>query len=92
MQWKHSLLQLQRSQGGAICGNDDGFRFWDVKGIVLIDYLQEGKNINGDYYVNLLRQLRKANKSKRPRKLTKGALFHRDNAPAHKCVVTNQHA
>ena len=34
--------------------------FWDAKGIVLIDYFQKGKIINGKYYANLLRQLQKA--------------------------------
>ncbi|GLD62679.1 histone-lysine N-methyltransferase SETMAR-like protein [Lates japonicus] len=62
--------------------------FWDAKGIhVFIDYLQKGQTINGEYYANLLRQLRKAIKSKRPGKLTKGVLFHQDNAAAHKSVV-----
>ena len=37
-------------------------------------------------YANLLRQLQKAFKSKRPGKLTEGVLFHQDNA-AHKSVV-----
>ena len=61
--------------------------FWDAKGIVLIDYLQKGKTINGEYYGNLLRQLRKAIKSKRPGKLKKVSLFHQDNASAYKSVV-----
>ena len=54
---------------------------------MFIDYLQKGQTINGEYYANLLRELRKAIKSKRPGKLTKGVLFHQDNAPAHKSVV-----
>ena len=61
--------------------------FWDAKSIVFIDYLQKGKTINGEYYAKLLRELRQAIKSKRPRKLTKGALLHQDNAPAHKSLV-----
>uniref|UniRef100_A0A673BIC6 Histone-lysine N-methyltransferase SETMAR n=1 Tax=Sphaeramia orbicularis TaxID=375764 RepID=A0A673BIC6_9TELE len=32
-------------------------------------------------------ELRKAIKSKRPGKLSKGVLFHQDNAPAHKLTV-----
>ena len=61
--------------------------FWDAKCIVLIDYLQKGKTINGEYYANLLRQLRKAIKSKRPGKLTEGVLLHQDNALAYKSMV-----
>ena len=61
--------------------------FWDAKGIVFIDYLKKDKAINREYYANLLRQLRKAIMSKRPGKLTKGAPFYQNNAPAHKPVV-----
>ena len=68
-------------------GRAIAFIFWDAKDIASIDYFQKGKTINGEYYVNLLRQLRKEIKSKQPGKLTKGVLFHQDNAPAHKSVV-----
>ena len=61
--------------------------FGDAKGIVFIYYLQKGKTINGEYYAKLLRELRRAIKSKRPGKLTKGVLLHQDNAPAHKSLV-----
>lgn len=31
--------------------------FWDSKGILLIDYLEKGVTITGEYYSNLLDQL-----------------------------------
>ena len=31
--------------------------FWDAKGILLIDYLEKGRTITGEYYSNLLDQL-----------------------------------
>lgn len=31
--------------------------FWDVKGDLLIDYLEKGKKITGEYHSNLLDQL-----------------------------------
>ena len=55
---------------------------------MFIDYFQKGKTINREYYVNLLKQLRKAIKAIRCGKLTKWVLFPRDNAPAYKSVVT----
>ena len=61
--------------------------FWDADGILLIDYLQNGQMINGTYYASLLMQLREKIKLKRHGKLTKGVLFHRDNAPVHKSVI-----
>ena len=45
------------------------------------------KTINGEYYAELLRELRQAIKLKRPGKLTKGVLLHQDNTPAHKSLV-----
>uniref|UniRef100_A0A3Q0RMV0 Tc1-like transposase DDE domain-containing protein n=1 Tax=Amphilophus citrinellus TaxID=61819 RepID=A0A3Q0RMV0_AMPCI len=48
---------------------------------------KKGHTINGEYFANLLKQLQKAIKSKRHGKLTKGVLFHQDNAPPHKSMV-----
>jgi hypothetical protein len=31
--------------------------FWDAEGILLIDYLEKGKTITGEYYSNLLTKL-----------------------------------
>jgi Transposase. len=31
--------------------------FWDAKGILLIDYLEKGRTIAGEYYCNLLDKL-----------------------------------
>ena len=48
----------------------------------MIDYIWKGC-----YYANLLRQLQREIKSKCPGILTKGVLYHQDNAPAHKSLV-----
>ncbi|XP_076667941.1 histone-lysine N-methyltransferase SETMAR-like [Andrena cerasifolii] len=62
--------------------------FWDARGIILIDYLQRGKTINGEYYANLLQRLSEEIKEKRPQLATKKALLHQDNAPVHTSVIT----
>ena len=61
--------------------------FWDADGILLIDYLKKGQTINGTYCASLLMQIREKIKMKRGGKLTKGVLFHQDNAPVHKSVI-----
>ena len=61
--------------------------FWNADGILLIDYLQKGQTINSTYYAPLLRKLQEKIKIKRRGKLTKGVLFHQDNAPVHKPVI-----
>lgn len=62
--------------------------FWDTRGIILIDYLQKGQTINGEYYANLLQCLSDEVKRKRPHLAKKKILFHHDNAPAHSSVVS----
>ena len=39
--------------------------FWDSKGIILIDYKPAGTSITGEYYANVIKQLRVAIKEKR---------------------------
>jgi len=38
--------------------------FWDSQGIILIDYLQKGKIITGEYYAMLLNRLKEELKKK----------------------------
>ena len=71
------LLPLQRrprcmSSAGKVMAS-----FWAEKGIVFMDYLQKGQTITGEYYANLLRQLRNSIKSKRSTwKTDEGMLVH----------------
>ena len=46
--------------------------------------MTKGQFITGQYYANLLRELREKIKKNGPEKLSLGVLFHQDNAPAHK--------
>lgn len=58
--------------------------FWDSQGVLLLDFLPHGQTVTGDYYANLIFQLREAIKNKRRGKLTAGPLLLHDNAPPHK--------
>ena len=49
--------------------------FWDSKGIILIDYKPVNTSITGEYYANVIKQLRVAIKEKRRGKLAAGVLF-----------------
>jgi hypothetical protein len=44
-------------------GNVVASVFWDVEGILFIDYLEKGKTITREYYSNLLTRLDKKKKS-----------------------------
>ena len=61
--------------------------FWDAQGVLLLDYLPKGHTITGEYYSDLLKRLRESIKKKRPGMITKGVLFHQDNAPAHSSML-----
>ena len=61
--------------------------FWDSKGIILIHYKSAGTSITGEYYANVIKQLRVAIKEKRRGKLAAGVLLLHDNAPVHKSRV-----
>ena len=61
--------------------------FWDAGGVLLVNYLEKGKTITGQYYVDLPMQFREQIKVKRRGKLSRGVIFHQDSPPAHKSVV-----
>ena len=61
--------------------------FWDSKGFILIDYKPTGTSITGEYYANVIKQLRVAMKEKRKGKLAAGVLLLHDNAPVHKSRI-----
>ena len=87
-QWKHpGSAPPKKAKTVPSAGKVMASVFWDADGILLIDYLQKGQTINGTYYASLLTQLREKIKIKRRGKLTKGVLFHQDNAPVHKSVI-----
>jgi len=53
-----------------------------------VDYLQTGKTINSEYYCNLLDKQKEKINEKRPGLQKKKVLFHQDNAPCYKSILT----
>ena len=53
----------------------------------MIDYLEQGRKMNGAYYAGEWRQIRQETARKRRRKLTIGVLLLQDNAPTHTSQV-----
>lgn len=58
--------------------------FWDAKGIILIDYLDKGRAMNGEYFSNLLDRLEKKISETRPGLHKKEIILHQDNALHYK--------
>ena len=60
--------------------------FWDMHGVIFIDYLEKGKTITGEYYCGLLDKLKEEIKKNRPYLNKKKVLFLHDNAPSHRSL------
>ncbi|UYV70862.1 hypothetical protein LAZ67_8000908 [Cordylochernes scorpioides] len=56
------------------------FVFWDSDGVLLLDFLNKGQTITGNYYANLVKQLREAIKEKRRGRLSRKIVYNQDNA------------
>ena len=61
--------------------------FWDNQVLIMIDYLEQGRMINGAYYAGELRWLRQKIERKRQGKLTLSVPLLQDNVPAHTSQV-----
>lgn len=93
MQWKHTDSPPPRKfKVAKSVGKIMTTIFWDSEGLLLVDFLQHGMTITGQYYADLLVKLREAIKEKRRGKITKGVLLLQDNAPVHKSRVAMEKA
>ena len=89
MQWKHTdSPPPKKAKVTPSAGKVMATVFWDSEGIILMDFLEKGRTVTGQYYSSLLMKLRDAIQTKRRGKLSKGVLFHQDNAPPHKAAVS----
>lgn len=60
--------------------------FWEARGIIFVNYLEKGKNINSEYYIAFLEYLKAEIAKKRSHMAKKKVLFHQDNTPCHKSL------
>jgi histone-lysine N-methyltransferase SETMAR len=84
LQWKHPWSPSPRKfRVVASARKVMASVFWDSEGVIVVDYLEHGHTITGEYYSQLLIRLREAIKQKRRGKLSRGVIMLQDNAPAH---------
>jgi [histone H3]-lysine36 N-dimethyltransferase SETMAR len=66
--------------------------FFDYRGIVHFEFIPEGRTVNKELYVNVLKRLRNAIRRKRPDLwATQDWMLLHDNAPAHRSVIVQQY-
>ncbi|UYV75234.1 hypothetical protein LAZ67_12003040 [Cordylochernes scorpioides] len=62
--------------------------FFDCRGMVHHEFLPQGRTVNKEYYLQVMRNLREAIRQKRPDLWkNKNWLLHHDNAPAHTSLL-----
>ncbi|UYV80724.1 hypothetical protein LAZ67_19001543 [Cordylochernes scorpioides] len=62
--------------------------FFDCRGAVHHEFLPQGRTVNKEYYLQVMRNLREAIRQKRPDLWkNKNWLLHHDNAPAHTSLL-----
>ncbi|GFR73035.1 histone-lysine N-methyltransferase SETMAR [Elysia marginata] len=91
MTWKHpsssvtKKFKVQRSAAKVMATV-----FWDVKGVILLDVLPQGKCINAAQNCSTLDRLRDAIHRKRPGLLRRGVVLQQGNAIPHSANLTQQ--
>ena len=91
MEWRHNgsprpkKFRVQKSAGKVLASI-----FWDLDGILLIDYLPKGQTMNAEYYSSLLVQMKDVLKEKRRGKIAKEVLFLHNNALAHRALANQK--
>ncbi|XP_064461739.1 histone-lysine N-methyltransferase SETMAR-like [Ornithodoros turicata] len=88
-QWKHTGSPAPKKfQSTPSAGKVMARVFWDKAGVVHVDFLHSGTAINNAYYCQVLRDVHKALKQKRPGLITKGVLLLQDTARTHTAPLT----
>ena len=65
--------------------------FFDIKGIVMIEWVPQGQTVNQKYYIEVLTKLRERMRKKRPDLWNNHSwILHQDNAPAHNALSVKQ--
>ncbi|KAF8763675.1 Mariner Mos1 transposase like protein [Argiope bruennichi] len=82
------LIAQKQAKSEPFAGKIMTIVFWEVYGILLLDYLEKkGSIMNSKYYANPLDKLHSKIKEKRLSLAKKKGLFPLDNTPVHNTVV-----
>ena len=84
MEWHHSDSQRPKKFRGERSTNKLlATVFWDMHGVIAIDFLPRGHTMNSENYIRVLTYLKARIKRVRPNLAMDEVLFHHDNAPCH---------
>ena len=81
----HPLQSKSQTSAGKVLASV----FWDVQGILFIDYLEKGRTINSEYYLEFLERLKeKIARLQKTATNEEKVIFHQDNATCHKSIAS----
>ena len=64
--------------------------FWDIYGVICVDFLPRGVTMDSEMYIQTLKKLRARIYRVRPGLEMQNVLFHHDNAPSHSSAKTRE--
>ena len=64
--------------------------FFDIQGIVMVEWVPSGQTVNQQYYIEVLKKLHDRVRRKQPELWRNGWILHQDNAPAHSALSVKQ--
>ena len=91
MEWRHPTsprakkFKSQRSAGKIMATV-----FWDIEGVILVDFMPKGTTINSDAYIDTLRKLKAKLRRVRPHLDMSKVLLQHDNAKPHTSLKTRE--
>ena len=91
MQWKHVTSPSPRKfRVQCSAGKVMATVFWDIKGVLLVDFLERNHTITGQHYSDQLQEKLHPSICLRHRgMLSKGVVLQHDNARVHTAAVTS---
>jgi histone-lysine N-methyltransferase SETMAR len=92
MHWKTpSSLRMKKGRMSKTKVNGMMIVFFDIRGVIRIEWVPEGQTVNQKYYLEVLTKLReRVMKEKLELWKKKSWILHQDNAPAHNALAVKQ--
>lgn len=92
MEWKHTSSPVRKKfRTQASAGKVMLTVFWDARGVVFCDYLEDQRTVNSAYYSDMLmNKVKPAMREKRRGSQRKGVILLHDNARPHTAKLTHE--
>ena len=84
------ITNSDQVQGCALSEQNDGYLFWDMRGVLLVEFQEHDRTVNASSYCSLLERLKTAIRTKRKGLLTQEVILLHDNARLHTARLTLQ--